>query len=88
MVLGEVASLLEGTMDPTKTERVPYELDGIFARASETVSEFFANRIHSPDRGVIEVAGERYVLVRGGPLSAKFFALVRALWPGPARGSR
>ncbi|MBI5500556.1 MAG: response regulator [Deltaproteobacteria bacterium] len=67
-----------------KTVRAPAELAELFARAEEMVSAYFDHRQDDPGRGVIEVLGERYVLVRAASLSVEFFALVRELY-GAAR---
>jgi two-component system cell cycle sensor histidine kinase/response regulator CckA len=69
---------------PLKSVRGAHGLDDIFAQAEEAVSRFFENRSWSPDRGMIEIGGERYVLVRAASLSVKFFELVRDLY-GPDR---
>ncbi|MBI5488391.1 MAG: response regulator [Deltaproteobacteria bacterium] len=67
-----------------KTVRAPVELAALFERAEEMVSAWFARRRDDPERGVIEVLDERYVLVRAASLSVEFFALVRDLY-GPQR---
>ena len=48
------------------------------------VSKYFAQRRDDPEHGTIEIAGERYVLVRAASLSVEFFTLVRELY-GPGR---
>ncbi|HEU0035931.1 MAG TPA: ATP-binding protein [Kofleriaceae bacterium] len=60
--------------------RVPGEMAGVFEAAERVVSRYFADRAHAPERGTIEVHGERYVLVRAAALSVEFFALVRGLY--------
>ncbi|HSD90738.1 MAG TPA: ATP-binding protein [Kofleriaceae bacterium] len=57
-----------------------------FEAAEHVVSRYFAERGDSPERGTIEVHGERYVLVRAAALSVEFFALVRNLY-GEARSN-
>jgi signal transduction histidine kinase/CheY-like chemotaxis protein len=71
--------------DRLKTVRVPAEVAGIFARAEAAVAGYFRRRVDDPGRGMIEVEGERYLLLRAASLSVEFFALVRELF-GP--GSR
>ncbi len=51
-----------------------------FEAAERVVSRYFAERVHAPERGTIEVHGERYVLVRAAALSVEFFTLVRGLY--------
>jgi signal transduction histidine kinase/CheY-like chemotaxis protein len=59
-------------------------MEALFARAEEVVSQYFREREDRPERGTIEIFGERYLLVRGASLSVEFFALVRELY-GKAR---
>ncbi|MGE5184946.1 MAG: ATP-binding protein [Acidobacteriota bacterium] len=59
-------------------------MSAAFEAAEHLVSRYFAERGDSPERGTIEVHGERYVLVRAAALSVEFFALVRSLY-GEAR---
>ena len=59
-------------------------LSAVFARAEDVVSRYFADRQHRPEHGTIEIAGERYILVRAASLSVEFFSLVRELY-GPGR---
>ena len=63
-----------------KTVKVPKDMEGVFAKAEEIVSRYFAKAKHDPSKGTIEVFGERYVMVRAASLSVEFFALVRRLF--------
>ncbi len=67
-----------------KTVRVPPVIAGPFAAAEEVVSRYFRLRRDDPEHGSIEIAGERYVLMRAASLSVEFFALVQELF-GPGR---
>jgi two-component system cell cycle sensor histidine kinase/response regulator CckA len=67
-----------------RTVRVPQEMSAVFEAAEQLVSRYFADRALTPERGSIEVHGERYVLVRAAALSVEFFSLVRGLY-GDAR---
>jgi len=67
-----------------KTVRVPDDLAPLFAKAEELVSSYFRQRRDDPERGTIEIFGERYLLLRAGSLSVEFFGLVRDLY-GPER---
>jgi two-component system, cell cycle sensor histidine kinase and response regulator CckA len=67
-----------------KTVRVPQEMSAVFEAAEQLVSRYFAERGIAPERGSIEIHGERYVLVRAAALSVEFFTLVRGLY-GQAR---
>ena len=55
-------------------------MSAVFEAAEHVVSRYFAERGDSPERGTIEVHGERYVLVRAAALSVEFFGLVRTLY--------
>jgi two-component system cell cycle sensor histidine kinase/response regulator CckA len=67
-----------------KTARVPPAFEEEFIEAEELVARYFENRRHDPTRGTIEIAGERYVLMRAASLSVEFFDLVEKLH-GPDR---
>ncbi|MBV8755672.1 MAG: response regulator [Deltaproteobacteria bacterium] len=67
-----------------RTVRVPQEMSALFEAAEQVVSRYFAERSNAPERGTIEVHGERYVLVRAAALSVEFFGVARALY-GEAR---
>ena len=68
------------TVSTLKTARVPDDLVDVFRRAEDVVSRFFDKRVNDPSRGSIEIAGERYILVRAASLSVEFFALVEKLY--------
>jgi len=59
--------------------RVPPAMRELFARAEAIVERFFAERVHTPASGKIEIHGERYLMVRAAALSVEFFDLVRSL---------
>lgn len=63
-----------------RTVRVPEGMEALFSRAEEVVSRFFREREDRPERGTIEIFGERYLLVRAASLSVEFFGLVRELY--------
>ena len=63
-----------------RTVRVPEGMEALFARAEDVVSSFFRERQDHPERGTIEIFGERYLLVRAASLSVEFFTLVRELY--------
>lgn len=47
------------------TVKVPPQFEKIFSEAEKTVGQFFARIERDPSRGVINVAGDRYILIRG-----------------------
>jgi len=63
-----------------RTVRVPGDVTGLFEKAEEVVSRYFRERRDDPERGTIEIHGERYVLVRAASLSVEFFKLVEELY--------
>ncbi|PRP91448.1 Signal transduction histidine-protein kinase BarA [Enhygromyxa salina] len=64
----------------TKFADVPDPLGPVFAEAERLVSELFRDKGVSNAEGTIEIAGERYVLVRAASLSVEFFGMVRGLY--------
>jgi signal transduction histidine kinase/ActR/RegA family two-component response regulator len=63
-----------------KTARVPEPFEEEFVKAEEVVSRYFEQRVEDPTHGHIEIAGERYLLMRAASLSVEFFALVEKLF--------
>jgi signal transduction histidine kinase/CheY-like chemotaxis protein len=63
-----------------KTVRVPEALAPLFELAQSYVSRYFADQRSEPERARIDIAGQRYVLVRAGALSVEFYELVKRLY--------
>ena len=63
-----------------KTVKVPEEFEGIFLKAQEYVERYFTESRTDPNRGMIEISGERYILVRAGSMSKEFYELVVSLY--------
>ncbi len=63
-----------------KTVRVPDALAPLFELAQSYVARYFADQTSEPERARIEIAGQRYVLVRAGALSVEFYELVKRLY--------
>ena len=63
-----------------KTVRVPEALAPLFEQAQAYVARYFADQTSEPERARIEIAGQRYVLVRAGALSVEFYELVKRLY--------
>jgi two-component system cell cycle sensor histidine kinase/response regulator CckA len=63
-----------------RTERIPPTMEEVFAAAEAVVAKYFGNLVHAPDKGSIEISGERYILVRAASLSVEFFSLVYKLY--------
>ncbi len=62
------------------TVSVPEPLSAIFLNAQDYVERYFQNRKEDPEHGLIEVSGERYILVRAASMSKEFFDLVTSLY--------
>ena len=63
-----------------RTVQVPEAMEPLFAEAERVVGGFFRGETRRPEEGTIEIAGDRYVLLRGASLSVEFFGLVRELY--------
>ena len=63
-----------------KTVTVPEAMEALFGKAEEVVSAYFQQRTDAPERGTIEIFGERFVLVRAASMSVEFFSLVEELF--------
>ncbi len=48
-----------------RTVKVPPQFEAVFEQAERTVGSFFDTMERDPSRGVINVGGERYILMRG-----------------------
>ncbi|NNG01322.1 MAG: PAS domain-containing protein [Desulfobacteraceae bacterium] len=59
---------------------VPRSLRPIFKKAEAYVRRYFRNRIDKPEQGIIEISGERYILVRAASMSKEFFDMVASLY--------
>jgi PAS domain S-box-containing protein len=62
------------------TVKVPEQFEQIFARAQEAVARYFSARAEEPEKGCIEIAGERYILVRAASMAVDFFSTIVELY--------
>ena len=62
------------------TVRVPVPFEGPFLTAQDYVARYFADRVENPDNATIQIAGERYVLLRAASLSVEFMEMVTKLY--------
>jgi len=65
---------------PLTHVRVPQHLKPVFEQAQEFVERYFAEQRAIPERGTLEVRGERYVLVRAASLSVEFHQTFRRFY--------
>jgi PAS domain S-box-containing protein len=63
-----------------KTVKVPPQFEAIFEQAQEHVAKFFSERRDIPEKGTIEIFGQRYMLVRASSMSVEFFEMVQKLY--------
>ncbi len=63
-----------------KTVRVPDKLTPLFELAQTYVTRYFADQKAAPERGTLEICGQRYVLVRAATMSVEFYDMVRNLY--------
>lgn len=63
-----------------KTVRVPEKFAQVFEKAQAYVTRYFAEQVSTPERGTLEVCGQRYVLVRAASMSVEFHEMVRSFY--------
>ena len=63
-----------------KTVRVPDKFAPLFEQAQQYVTRYFADQKSSPERGTLEICGQRYVLVRAASMSVEFYEMVRSFY--------
>jgi len=63
-----------------KTVRVPEKLTPLFELAQTYVNRYFADQRATPERGTVEICGQRYVLVRAASMSVEFHEMVQRLY--------
>lgn len=69
-----------------KTVNVPPPFESVFERAQEYVERYFGRFQQSPERGTIDISGQRYLLVRAGSMSVEFFDVVQRLYGAEGEG--
>jgi two-component system cell cycle sensor histidine kinase/response regulator CckA len=62
------------------TVRVPDKFAPLFELAQSYVTRYFADQKSAPERGTLEVSGQRYVLVRAASMSVEFHDMVRSYY--------
>src|SRR5262245_43528576 len=63
-----------------KTVRVPQKFAPAFEEAQAYVERYFADPESVPEKGTLEVCGQRYVLVRAASLAVEFHDTVKRLY--------
>jgi len=62
------------------TVEVPKQFKALFEKAQDCVDKYFKAKQEMPSRGIIEIFGERYLLVRAASMSVDFFETVKNLY--------
>ena len=55
-------------------------MEAVFTEAEKIVSGYFGQKQFEPENGLIEIFGDRYILLRGASISVEFFQLCRSLF--------
>ncbi len=63
-----------------ETVKVPAEIAPMFEKAQEYVSQYFEQRFSDATKGTIEVAGQRYILIRADSMSVEFFETFKHMY--------
>ncbi|MBW1783193.1 MAG: PAS domain S-box protein, partial [Deltaproteobacteria bacterium] len=72
---------MSGKQNPAlRTVSVPDSLRPIFLKAQSSVDAYFRTKKIDPQKGWIDVSGERYILVRAASMSKEFFELMFSLY--------
>ena len=64
----------------SENSKVPKHIEHVFTKAQEYVNRYFQEKREDPSRGLIEIAGERYILIRAASMSIDFFETVKDLY--------
>lgn len=62
------------------TVNVPKTFSKIFQKAEQTVGNYFKTLKHEPEKGSIEINGQRYLLIRASALSFDFFQAFKTFY--------
>ena len=69
-------------MKELRSVSVPDDFRQAFEDAEKRVATYFQSFQHDPQRGVITIGGERYILVRAASMSVHFAEYIRSTYPG------
>lgn len=79
--LEEEILTLKQQIKPLHTVSVPEQFSSIFEEAERTVNDYFKELNFHPEKGSIDIKGERYILVRASALSYEFFQNFKKNFP-------
>jgi len=63
-----------------KTITAPDEFVELFEQTQRHVERYFADKAFAPERGSVEISGQRYMLVRAASMSVEFYDMVRSIY--------
>ena len=63
-----------------RTVKVPGKFREIFAKAQEVVGAYFSTKVEDAARGMIDIGGQRYILIRAASMSVEFFEIAKRLY--------
>lgn len=78
--------ILPGAEPALTNVGVPDPFIATFLKAQDYVERYFLDKKEMPHQGVIDISGERYILVRAASMSKEFFDLMTSLYQD--RGAR
>lgn len=64
-----------------KAVKVPESFEGLFRGAEAYVDNYFKSYKQDITKGTIEIAGERYILVRAESMSVRFLEFIKNMYP-------
>lgn len=64
-----------------KSVKVPEQFVGLFSEAEQYVEAYFKDLKINPSKGIIEIQGERYILVRAASMSIHFSQFIQNMYP-------
>lgn len=73
-------SASETEAPPLATVRVPERLVPLFREAQRYVTSYFSDMRSAPERGTLEISGQRYMLVRAASMSVEFHDMVQSFY--------
>lgn len=62
------------------TIKVPKQFESLFQKAQKYVNEYFKSLKQLPNKDTIEIANERYILVRAVSMSVNFLNAIQQLY--------
>lgn len=62
--------------------KVPKEMEPLFTKAESYVKNFFSKEERLPNKGIISINGQRYILVRASSMSVEFMEFIKGKYPG------